>query len=226
MLELTVAAALLLAILTVTRLRRLALALLGLVSIVAGGSLVFGSLVWLTYESKQWIADNGPSFLDDLPGLFEDDSESGPPTEDGLTLALAREEESVTEVLRLEDERRRLEQQRLLEEEKLRIAALAAQARAVLEEDRKRAEHAASYSLPARAGDMRGEILAIRIPAWRNKETQAFQKEAIRNWLQDVGLTAEETASISTAKAWGSLYDMWVSEHPELGQVSPWATEP
>jgi len=86
----------------------------------------------------------------------------------------------------------------------------------VLEEDRKLAEQTVSHRLPVGIGGEFVDILAIRIPPWRDKQLAAAQKESIRVWLQSIGLSADETASIVTAKAWGALYDMWLAENPDV----------
>ena len=205
MLKITIGLAVVLLIIAVPQLRRAALSLLALFAIIAFGSAAFAGVIWALYESKPWLVpdDRGVAQKTSTPAQKAAEESIGTAEAD-LASALADEEEQ-----HVNDERQRLE------EERLRIEITAARARVVLEEDRQLAAQAAAFPLPAGVGDELGDIMAIRIPAWRDKEVAVAQKESIRTWLQSIGLAAEETASIVTAKAWGSLYDMWVAENPD-----------
>jgi len=217
MLEITVGLAVLLLVIAVPQLRRPALALLGLLAIIAAGSAIFATVIWALYESKPWLTRDDRSVAQEIAPAEPPSSEKGGDgsavtAEQDLATALAGEEAE-----RLEEEKQHLE------EKKLHIALLAAKARVVLEEDRTLAAQATAYPLPVGVGETLGDIMAIRIPAWRDKKIELAQKESIRAWLQSIGLDASETASIVTAKAWGSLYDMWVAENPAVAHLSPQA---
>jgi hypothetical protein len=90
----------------------------------------------------------------------------------------------------------------------------------ILEADRIFAEQSAAFPLPAGVGEQTASIIAIRIPGWRDGALATLQAAAIRDWLHKMGLKPEETANITTAKAWGGLYDMWVAENPGVAQPS------
>jgi hypothetical protein len=210
MFEITIGLALFLVVIAVPRLRRAVLSLLGLFAIIAVGSAVFSGVIWGLYESKPWLTADVPSLVQEEPATEDADKGSIATAEEDLESALAGEEAQ-----RLEDEQQRLE------EERLRIEIMVARARVILEEDRKLAAQAASFPLPDGVGETLGDIMAIRIPAWRDKAVAEAQKESIRSWLKSIGLTAEETASIVTAKAWGALYDIWVAENPDVALPSP-----
>jgi hypothetical protein len=216
MLGIVIAVVVVLLTIAVPRLRRAALSVLGLLAIVTVGSSVFAGLIWALYESKPWLtATNHSAVAQEVAPSKASASGKGDKEIDGtaeadLAAALAEEEAE-----RLEEEQQRLA------EEKLHIALLAAKARVILEEDRKLAAQATAYPLPAGVGERLGDIMAIRIPAWRDEEVESAQKESIRNWLTSIGLKTEETASIVTAKAWGSLYDMWVAENPKASPPAP-----
>ena len=211
--EIVVGLAVILLVIAVPQLRRAVLSLLGLFVIIAAGSAVFATFIWTLYEVKPWLKSEGTDVVQQ-ESLPENNGEDSVETaEVDLAAALAGEKAQ-----RLEEEEQRSE-----EEEKLRMTVLAAKARVILEEDRKLAAQAVAYPLPAGVSDRLGDIMAIRIPAWRDKEVASVQKEAIRTWLKSIGLDTDETVSIVTAKAWGSLYDMWVAENPGVAPPSPQA---
>ena len=209
MLEIAVGIAVVLLIAVVPPLRRTVLSVLGLFAIIGAGSAVFAAVIWGIYQSKPWLSLDAPSAVQEAPKPADESPES-----------IATREADLTAALDAEDAQRLAEEQQRLEEEKLRISILAARARVVLEEDRKLAAQATSFPLPAGVGDMLDDLMAIRIPAWRDKQLAANQKELIRTWLHSIGLFPEETGSIVTAKAWGSLYDMWVAENPGVAPAT------
>ena len=213
-LEIVVGLAVVVLIAAVRPLRRTVLSLLGLFAIIGAGSAVFAAVIWGIYQAKPWMKIELPAAMQEAPESGKESAELNATAEADLTAALAAEDAQ-----RLEDEKQRLE------DEKLRISILAARARVVLEEDRKLAAQATSYPLPPGVGEMLGDLMAIRIPAWRDKQVAAVQKESIRAWLHSIGLAPEETASIVTAKAWGSLYDLWVAENPGVVPPTPESEE-
>jgi hypothetical protein len=217
MLEIIVVLAVLLLVIAVPQLRRPALSMLGLLAIIAAGSAVFATVIWALYESKPWLIP------DDRSAAQEITPAEPPPSEEDSRGSIATVEEDLAAALAGEEAEQLEEEQQQLEEKRLHIALLAARARVVLEEDRKLAAQATAYPLPVGVGETLGDIMAIRIPAWRDKKMELAQKESIRAWLQFIGLNASETASIVTAKAWGSLYDMWVAENPTVAHPSPQA---
>lgn len=201
MLEITIGLAVIIVVLAVPRLRSAVLSLLGLAAIIAAGAAVIAVVVWALYQAKPWLTPDSPVVTTDAAAPAEKVSEASATPEADLTSALADEEAQLL-----------AQQQQDVAAEKLRIAGLVGRARYILEEDRKFAEHAALNPLPAGISSSFGNIIAIRIPAWRDNELAGRQSESIRTWLQSIGLSAEETATITTAKAWGSLYDMWIAE--------------
>jgi len=205
-----VVVAVVLLVVAVPRVRRAFYSLLGLFAIITLGAAIFGALVWGLYEAKPWLTERSSVAVKETPEA----TTSPPPLEDGDDLAGTAEADLASELAEEEAERLDAEQQRLAEQ-KLHKALLVAKARVILEEDRKLADQATAYPLPAGARDLVGDIMAIRIPAWRDKAVQSAQKESIRKWLASLGLEADETAGIVTAKAWGSLYDLWVAENPD-----------
>lgn len=215
MLEIAGALAVVLVIVAVPRLRRTALSLLGLFAIIAVGSAVFGGGIWGLYQFKPWLIFDEPAAVQGEPVPAAEEMEPVATPQADLTAALAAEDAQ-----RLSDEQQRLE------EERLRLAIVVARARVILEEDRKLAAQATSYPLSAGVGDRLGDIMAIRIPSWRDKQVAAVQQESIRTWLRSIGLSGEEMATIVTAKAWGSLYDLWVAENPATARPIPQAGEP
>jgi hypothetical protein len=217
MLEITVGLAVLLLAVAVPQLRRPVLSLLGLLAIIAAGSAVFATVIWALYESKPWL-------IPDDRGVAQETAPSRlPPSEGDSRGSIATAEEDLAAALAGEEAERLDEERQHLEEKKLHRALQAAKARVVLEEDRKLAAQATAYPLPVGVGETLGDIMAIRIPAWRDEKVELAQKESIRAWLQSIGLNAKETANIVTAKAWGSLYDMWVAENPTVAHPSPQA---
>lgn len=201
MLEIIIVVAAVLVVFAVPSLRRAALSFLGLVAIIAAGSAIVAVVVWGLYQAKPWVAPDEPTVAEvaEVPGAKD-------------AIPGAMEEADLTAAIESEEVRQQGEEQQRLEAERARIADVAARARAILEGDRLLAEQAAAYPLPAGVGSRLGSILAIRIPAWRDGDVAVSQQESIRAWLQSIGLTAEETVSITTAKAWGGLHDMWVAE--------------
>jgi hypothetical protein len=214
MLEITLGLAVVLVVLAVPRLRSAFLSFMGLAAIIAAGSAVIAVVVWALYQAKPWLTPEQSATTED---------ESVPEEEVADTSDLA--EKDLAAALASEDARLQAQQQQKLEEEKLRIARLVGRARYILEEDRKFAEQAALDPLAFGAGSRFDDIIVIRIPAWRDRKLAERQAESIRTWLQSIGLTADETANISTAKAWGSLYDMWVAEERAGTAPSPPAGE-
>ena len=204
-----VVVAVVLLVVAVPQARRAVFSLLGLLAITTLGSAIFGTLVWGLYEAKPWLTERSSVAVKDIP-----ESATSPPSEDVDDLAGTAEADLASALAEEEAERLDAAQQRLAEQ-KLHKALLVAKARVILEEDRKLAAQATAYPLPAGAGDLVGDIMAIRIPAWRDKAVQSAQKESIRKWLASLGLEADQTAGIVTAKAWGSVYDLWVAENPD-----------
>lgn len=218
MLDFVIGLAVVLLIVAIPQLRRATLSMLGLLAIVGFGSSVFGAAVWMVYESKQWLADDGSDQETQVPIPLEGGGADPRvvPT-DHFTAALAREE-----ALWQEEVQQVLEEKRLIQEqERQRIVALATRARAILEEDRKLARYRADHPLPVAIDGVLADILAIRIPPWRDRELAGVQQESIRTWLVAIGLTADETAHIVTAKAWGGLYDLWIAENPQQAPPDP-----
>lgn len=215
MLEIFIGLAVVLAVLAVPRLRGAVLSLMGLAAIIAAGSAVIAVVVWALYQAKPWLTPDRPAVTEDAAAPAEKVAEASGTAEADLASALESEEAQLL-----------ARRQKKLAEEELRVARLVGRARYILEEDRKFAEHTALSPLPAGISSSFGNIIAIRIPAWRDNEVARRQSESIRAWLQSIGLGADETASIGTAKAWGSLYDMWVAEKQAAVPVGPGATEP
>jgi hypothetical protein len=215
MLEITIALAVALVVLAVPRLRRVLLSVMGLAAIIAAGSAVIAVVVWALYQAKPWLTPDEPAVTEET-NVPEGKVAKAPRTaETDLTSAIAIEEAQLL-----------AQQQQELAEEKLRIARLVGRTRYILEEDRKFAEHAALNPLPAGVSSSFGNIIAIRIPSWRDSELATRESESIRAWLRSIGLSADETASISTAKAWGSLHDLWVAETQAATPATPEAPEP
>jgi hypothetical protein len=219
MLEISIGLCVALLVITLPWTRRAALSLLGLLAIVVVGSTLFAALIWALYESKTWLIAEDPGIVQQAPLSGQEDLKEAPPPEPDGGDAIQDAEEDLQFALASEEAQR-------LDEARRRIAVLAARARVILEEDRKLAAQAIAYPLPAGVSDRLADIMAIRIPAWRNKGVAAAQKESIRAWLQSIGLDVDETARIVTAKAWGALYDIWVVENPGVATPSPRAGEP
>ncbi len=219
MLEIAIGFAAAIILVAVPWLRRATLSALGLFGIIGAGVGVFALAIWgvLHYKSLL-VAERPPDPPSDIEEIPLPARAGGRlPVADDLASALAQED-----ALRAE-ERALLAAAEVarLEQERQRVAALAEQARAILEEDRKLSRHAAAYPLTMGSGSLLADIIAIRIPAWRDRALAAEQSVAIRTWLHEIGLDTFETADIATAKAWGSLYDLWVEEHPEHAPVPP-----
>jgi hypothetical protein len=205
-----VVVAVVLLVVAVPQARRAVFSLLGLFAIITLGSAIFGALVWGLYEAKPWLTERSSVVVrEEAP-----ESATSAPSEDVDDLAGTAEADLASALAEEEAERLDAAQQRLAEQ-KLHKALLVAKARVIMEEDRKLAAQATAYPLPAGARDLVGDIMAIRIPAWRDKAVQSAQKQSIRKWLTSLGLEADETAGIVTAKAWGSLYDLWIAENPD-----------
>jgi hypothetical protein len=219
MLEISIGLCVVLLVITVPWTRRAALSLLGLLAIVVVGSTLFAALIWALYESRTWLIAEDPGIVQQAPLSEQEDLEEAPPPEPDGGDAIQDAEEDLQFALASEEAQR-------LEEARRRITVLAARARAILEEDRKLAAQAIAYPLPPGVNDRLADIMAIRIPAWRDKGVAAAQKESIRAWLQSIGLDVDETARIVTAKTWGALYDIWVAENPDVAAPSPRAGEP
>lgn len=215
MLEISIGLAVVLVVLAVPRLRSAFLSLMGLAAIIAAGSAVIAVVVWALYQAKPWLTPDEPAMTEDAAEPERLVPDASVAAEADLTSALASEEAELA-----------AQRQQKLAEEQLRIARLVGRARYILEEDRKFAEHAVLNPLPAGVRSSFGRIIAIRIPAWRDNELATRQSESIRTWLHSIGLSADETANIGTAKAWGSLYDMWVAETQAVTPTSHQAPEP
>jgi len=201
MFEITILVAAVLVVLAVPSLRRAVLSVIGLVAVIVAGSAIVAVVVWGLYQSKPWPTPDAPAVVEEAEVPDGQGPIPGELVEADLTSAIASEEAQ-----------RRIEEQQRLEVAQARIESMAARARVILEEDRILAEQAAAYPLPSGLGSRLGNIIAIRIPAWRDSDVAVRQQEAIRAWLHSIGLTDEETLSITTAKAWGGLHDMWVAE--------------
>jgi hypothetical protein len=216
MLEITIGLAVVLVVLAVPRLRSAFLSLLGLVSIIAAGSAVIAVIVWALYEAKPWLTPDEPSYAE----------KASPPVRVLPNTGNEAAEAELASALASEEAEHFVEDQQELGVEKLRIAALVGRARYILEEDRKFSSLAALNPLPAGVSADFSNIIAFRIPAWRDSELAEREAASIRTWLVSIGLTAEETANISTAKAWGSLYDMWITEKAISTPASPGESQP
>lgn len=201
MFEITILVAAVLVVLAVPSLRRAVLSFIGLVAIIVAGSAIVAVVVWGLYQAKPWLTPDAPVVAEEVEA----------PDGKGL-ISGEVEEADITSAIASEEAQRRKEEQQRLEVAQARIVTLAARARLILEEDRILAEQAAAYPLPSGLELRLGNIVAIRIPAWRDGDVAVRQQEAIRAWLHSIGLTDEETLSITTAKAWGGLHDMWVAE--------------
>lgn len=201
MLEITIGVAVILVVLAVPRLRSALLSFLGLAAIIGAGSAAIALVVWVLYESKPWLTPDDPAVAEDAAASAKESPVASADAEAHLSSAIASEEAQHV-----------AEQQKTREQEKLRVASLVGRARYILEEDRKFAAHAALNPLPAGVSASFSNIIAIRIPAWRDDALAELESEAIRTWLRSIGLSADETANITTAKAWGSLHDMWNAE--------------
>jgi len=219
MLEISIGLCVALLVITVPWTRRAALSVLGLLAIIVVGSTLFAALIWALYESRTWLIAEDPGIVQQAPLSEQEDLEEAPPPGPHGGDAIQDAEEDLQFALASEEAQR-------LEEARRRIAVLAARARAILDEDRKLAAQAIAYPLPPGVSDRLADIMAIRIPAWRDKGVAAAQKESIRAWLQSVGLDVDETARIVTAQAWGALYDIWVAENPDVAAPSPRGGEP
>jgi len=215
MLEISIGIVAVLVVLAIPRLRSAFLSFLGLAAIIAAGSAVIAVVVWALYQAKPWLTPSEPELAESAAAPERVGPEAADTAEADLTSALASEEAQLL-----------AQRQQALSEEKLRIARLVGRARYILEEDRKFAGHAALNPLPVGVPSSFSRIIAIRIPAWRDDELATRQSESIRIWLQSIGLSADETASVSTAKAWGSLYDMWVAETQTAASARPSARQP
>jgi len=216
--EIAILVVLVLVVLVVPPLRRAVLSLIGLLAIVAVGSAAFAAAIWGLYQSKPWLTRY-------QAGVVQETDPSSPPLaparEDEKKGVTATPETELASSLAGEDEQSLEDERQRAAEEKLRIEIMAARARVILEEDRKLAAQAAAYPLPEGLSETVGDIVAIRIPAWRDQGLASTQKKSIRTWLKSLGLGSDETANIVTAKAWGSLYDMWVGENPGVVPKSP-----
>jgi len=191
----------------VPALRRGALSVLGLSAIAAVAIAGIALPVWGLYEAKSWLTGAAPEIAD-----VSEKSRPGHGSETGAA-EKALSEAKKAEQRRMEDERqKRAEEQRRLEEELQRIADLAEEARIVVENDRKYAEIAADSPRMPGIDQVSTDLIAIRIPSWRDEALAEREMELIRAWLISIGLTPEETAMIVTAKAWGTLYDLWQRE--------------
>jgi hypothetical protein len=127
------------------------------------------------------------------------------------------------EDLRLVEEQRQrqAEAQRKREQEQARISGIAQTIRGIVERERKYAALSASRSRLPGVEQLSADLIAIRIPSWRDPALAEREQALIVAWLYAIGLTAEETTSIRTANGWGSVYDLWRSENPLLAATSP-----
>lgn len=217
-------------ILLVPQTRQAALQVLGVLAIAAVGIAGIVLPIWALYEAKPLLPP---------PKTVVEAAENGAFKLGKEVLSAEREadrrrleEERQAEERRKREEERQAEEQWQREEEQRRIASLAESARAVVERDRTYASVVASSPRLSGADQVSVDLITIRIPGWRDNELAEREKGLISLWLQSIGLTAEETASIHTANAWGSVYDLWRKEHQIAVEMSapvvqaPAASEP
>jgi hypothetical protein len=203
MVETIIALALAALVLLVPKARKTALEMLAVTAIAAGGIAALALPVWALYQAAPFLEPPSPA-----PGEGAEDGT-------GQLEVLVQQQEEQRR--REEEERlRQAEEQRQREEEQARITAIAETVRSLVERERRYAAVSASRPRLPGADRLSGDLIAIRIPAWRDAETAAREKALIIAWLYAIGLTADEAASIHTANGWGSVYDLWRIENPLL----------
>jgi len=190
------------AALLVPRTRRAALSVLGVTAIAVLAIAGIWLPVWALYEAKSWLAAPEPLIVESRSKTAEQGTSRAASAEDG-------EAPSADE--RAEQETNHKEQQQQAQEQQ-RVASVAEAARAIVDSDRKyAAAAAASPSIPGLAR-VSADLIAIRVPSWRDPELAVREQGLIRAWLHSIGLTPEQTSSLYTANGWGSVYDLWRSE--------------
>jgi hypothetical protein len=204
MLEYIIALALAALVLLIPKARRTALEMLAVTAIAVGGIAAFALPVWGLYQAAP--------LWEPSPAGRAAGAEDGT----GQLEVLVREQQEAQRRREEEERLRRAEEQRKQEEEQARIAAIAETVRSVVERERRYAAVSASRLRLPGADQLSGDLIAIRIPAWRDTEVAEREKALIMAWLYAIGLTAEEAASIRTANGWGSVYDLWRIENPLL----------
>ena len=194
-------------VLLIPQARRTALESLGVLAIAAGGVLALALPVWALYQVEPWLPP---------PTAPE------PAAPDGGGQSPAAPAVPAQDLRLLEEEsQRQAEAQRKREQEQARIAGIAQTIRGIVERERKYVALSASRSRLPGIEQLSADLIAIRIPSWRDPALAEREQALIVAWLYAIGLTAEETASIRTANGWGSVYDLWRSENPLLAATSP-----
>jgi hypothetical protein len=185
-------------------LRRAVLSVIGLTGIAALAILGIGLPVWALYELKPWLVSSEQVVAEasaETRANVAEDTESAQEREDA-------------ERLRGEEQERQAEAQRVLEEQQRRIAEITESAREIVAKDGEYAKLARSSQRFPGLDRVSIDLIAIRIPTWRDSDLAEREKVLIRSWLHSLGLLPAETAQIHTASAWGSLYDLWRVENP------------
>lgn len=195
-----------LAVLAVPPIRQAVLSLIGLLAVAAVAVTGIGLPVWALYEAKPWLVSALPTVVVAPSQAEGDGAARGERERDDKALAAAQEAERQ----RIEEERQRqAAAQRKAEEAKLRRTAAAETARSVVDRERTYASLAASSSRLRGLDQVSFDLLAIRIPSWRDGQLAEREQGLIRVWLESIGLTPDETAEIHTANGWGTVYDLW-----------------
>jgi hypothetical protein len=196
--------------------RKLVLQLIGLIAIASAGVAAIALPVWALYEAKSWFG--APETALTGSGSFAADSVAGQTGGAGIGATTAAD--GASKQHRLAQERqRRAEAQRQREEEERRLQALVEAVRSVVERERQYALVAASTRRLTGVDEILVDLITIRIPSWRDPALAEREQGEIRAWLHSIGLTPEETASISTANGWGSVYDLWREEHDTAAEA-------
>jgi hypothetical protein len=190
-------------VLLVPQARRTALESLAVAALAAGGVLALALPVWALYQAEPWLPTPAVPQQGAAGGTGQPQEAAPGPAD---------------ELRRREQERQRQEQR---EQEQARVADIAATIRGIVERERRYA--ALSTSRPRLPGveQLAADLIAIRVPSWRDADLAEREKALIMAWLYAIGLTAEETASIHTANGWGAVYDLWRTENPILAASAP-----
>jgi hypothetical protein len=207
------------AVLAVPPVRQAVLSLIGLLAVAAVAVAGIGLPVWALYEAKPWLVSALPTVVaPPPPQAAGDGATQGERERDEKALAAAQEAERQ----RIEEERQRqAAAQRKAEEAKLRRAAAAETARSVVDRERTYASLAASSSRLPGLDQVSIDLLAIRIPSWRDGQLAEREQGLIRVWLESIGLTPNETAEIHTANGWGVVYDLWNQDKAAAAEEDP-----
>jgi hypothetical protein len=207
-----------LAVLAVPPIRQAVLSLIGLLAVAVVAVAGIGLPVWALYEAKPWLVSALPAVVAPPPQAAVDGAAKGERERDEKALAAAQEAERQ----RIEEERQRqAAAQRKAEEAKLRRTAAAETARSVVDRERTYASLAASSSRLRGLDQVSIDLLAIRIPSWRDGQLSEREQGLIRVWLESIGLTPDETAEIHTANGWGTVYDLWIQDKAAVAEEDP-----